>query len=134
MPAPRRPHHISLRELGRIGFEHVLGLWLLLAGLILFTSLREHGLAASLTSALAFPGLDWLLAMLQLRHAPSVLIGAVLWDVFAMAALQYTMRLHGLYDRHAVRRPRNELLRFLRSAVVAGILVSVAFFTRDPSR
>ena len=45
MPAPRRPHHISLRELGRIGFEHVLGLSLLLLGLIFFSALRERGLS-----------------------------------------------------------------------------------------
>ena len=115
-----------------MGCEHVLGLALLLSGLLLFSVLHGRRLAACLNSATALPGLDVIVTMIRLESSTSVLLGSSLWAIFAVAALQYSMHLHGLYDRHAVRRPRNELLRFVRSAVVAGILVSVAYFLARP--
>jgi exopolysaccharide biosynthesis polyprenyl glycosylphosphotransferase len=132
----RQPHLLSPREIARIVSEHLLGIALLLAGLVLGAFLKDPHL----------PGLlewrDWLdpqavadnlggFARRLGRYRPS-LAAYVAWSSFATACLQYAMALHGLYDRQPVRRARLLLLRLTSSALVAGVAVAVVFFVVRP--
>lgn len=135
MPAPRRPHHLSLREIARIAGEHVLAVSLLLFGLVAGAFLRDERLPSLLDlPAWASPlaGRELAAFALRLQRFRPMLPDFVAWFVFAAASLQYSMFLHGLYDRRAVRRARNEFLRFVRSAAVAGLFISVIFFIVRP--
>jgi lipopolysaccharide/colanic/teichoic acid biosynthesis glycosyltransferase len=135
MPAPRRPHHLSLREIARIGAEHVLGVSLLLLGLVAGAFLRDDRLPSLVdipawTSSLG--AIELAAFALRLQRFRPMLPDFIPWFVLATAVLQYSMYLHGLYDRRAVRRARNEFFRFVRSAAVAGLFISVIFFFVRP--
>ena len=112
-----------------------MGVALLLFGLVVGAFLRDITRAplTDLGTWLSPEAFDQLASFVRRlgRFRPD-LPAFVAWDVLSMAAFQYAMYLHGLYDRSPVRRARNELLRLVRSAVVAGLAVAVAFFLARP--
>lgn len=133
---PRRPHHPSPLELAQVAGEHALGVAMLLAGLVVGAFLRDLGGRLPPLSDVETWLRDGSSLLAQFAHrfrgrfVP--LHEYVAWNIVATAALQYAMFLHGLYDRQAVRRSRNELLRLLQSAGLALLAVTVVFFFVRP--
>jgi len=134
---PRRPHLLSPSELLRLVAEHLAIVAMLLLGLVVAAFLRDE----RVPSLLAFvewldPGRAYLHlgafgARLQ-RFRPDFL-QHLAWDVVAAAILQYSLYLHGLYDRQGVRRARLLFLLLVRAGLVAGVVLAVVFFfTRPP--
>lgn len=126
---PRRPHHPTSSEIARVALEHALGVGMLFVGLAAGVFLREPYLPPW---SQAFEWLSEggpLKTVARLRPQLPVYLA---WNVVATAALQYAMFLHGLYDRQGVRRARNELLRLLRSAGLALLVITVVFFFARP--
>jgi exopolysaccharide biosynthesis polyprenyl glycosylphosphotransferase len=121
--------------MARIAGEHVLGVALLLVGLVVGAYLRDARVPGPFdVHAWMAPHASHELALFigRLERFRTTLPAYLAWDVVSMAVLQYAMYLNGLYDRQAIRRPRNELLRFVRSALLAGLSLSVLFFAARP--
>lgn len=133
---PRRPHVLSGPEILRLAVEHAVIVGLLLAGLVLSALLRDPALPSPLEPS------TWPSPHAALVAAASFLVRLgrfgdelglhLAWDSFAAALLQYGMYLNGLYDRQPVRRARLRLLRLVRAAVLAGIVLAVVFFFARP--
>ena len=133
---PRRPQFPSPAEILRLVLEHVAIVALLFLGLVLAAAWRDDRVPSLLALG------EWLdpsRAALHLGafgarlHRIRLDIGQHLaWSVLAAAMLQYSLYLHGLYDRHGVQRPRLLFVLLVRAGVVAGIALAVAFFLARP--
>jgi exopolysaccharide biosynthesis polyprenyl glycosylphosphotransferase len=128
---------MSPSELLRLVGEHLAIVALLLLGLVVAAFLRDErvpsvmALGEWLDPSRAALHLGAFGARLQ-RFRPEFL-QHLAWDVVAAAILQYSLSLHGLYDRQGVRRARLLFLLLVRAGLVAGVVLAVVFFfTRPP--